>query len=615
MMRRNHIARHSNQNQEQEANRTSLSDRSSSGSFSFMQQTIGNKALAQLMETQAKGNHKEAGNGFTTQLPTSLKSGVEALSGYSMDDVQVSYNSPKPSKLGAAAYASGSDIHVAPGGEKHLPHEAWHVVQQKRGQVQATKQIGNTPVNDNASLEQEATEMGEQANKLGGEALAADKDTKKITAVQAAAPSQLAVAQLAEASENYSETIDDEDIELYGDSINRLLDKIKHCVEEGKDRALQWRDFEHETAEAHLRLWYDMASDYVNNPVQKPKLLNARFGYAIETLACIELGDAFEDFELKYQITHGSTRPDIVVCTEDGDELAWIDITSTGSEGHIAEKVGAGWKRKPFVHEVLYDALDPTDLSSNSNNPYLKKLGEFVEEENDIVRSEKLKTKRLIAGRMDRFANKREWTAGRGVAKRKASQTRDKLFRVAGGGIQKPRHSLKATKGALTYLNLTTTRYGFKAKDKQENEFIKSIIKGHASNNISNRKRELNEDYNADLNDKLADFNYEPAVQQYEAEYNNSSSSRELVQKGLALSAALEERENLMQLGQQLMDSDRDTENEQDEIGEIIYKFPTALDTNGLNEWIKEAVAYRDALEQEEEVDMNIEDEEEEMVI
>ncbi|MFC5470277.1 DUF4157 domain-containing protein [Cohnella suwonensis] len=35
--------------------------------------------------------------------------------------------------IGAQAYAQGTDIHVGPGQEKHLPHEAWHVVQQKKG--------------------------------------------------------------------------------------------------------------------------------------------------------------------------------------------------------------------------------------------------------------------------------------------------------------------------------------------------------------------------------------------------------------------------------------------------------------------------------------------------
>jgi hypothetical protein len=66
-------------------------------------------------------------------LPVALKAGVEQLSGLAMDDVRVHRNSPEPARLGAFAYAQGSDIHLGPGQERHLPHEAWHVVQQKQG--------------------------------------------------------------------------------------------------------------------------------------------------------------------------------------------------------------------------------------------------------------------------------------------------------------------------------------------------------------------------------------------------------------------------------------------------------------------------------------------------
>ena len=63
-----------------------------------------------------------------TGLPDDLKSGIENLSGYSMDDVKVHYNSDKPAQLHAHACAQGTEIHVASGQEKYLPHEAWHVV-------------------------------------------------------------------------------------------------------------------------------------------------------------------------------------------------------------------------------------------------------------------------------------------------------------------------------------------------------------------------------------------------------------------------------------------------------------------------------------------------------
>ena len=102
---------------------------------------------------QKKENH--------TGLPDQLKSGVESASGYSMDDVKVYRNSPKPAQLNAHAYAQGSEIHLGSGQEKHLAHEAWHVVQQKQGRVKPTKQMnGSVNINDDAGLEKEADLMG-----------------------------------------------------------------------------------------------------------------------------------------------------------------------------------------------------------------------------------------------------------------------------------------------------------------------------------------------------------------------------------------------------------------------------------------------------------------------
>ncbi|HYE52572.1 MAG TPA: hypothetical protein VEB20_23455, partial [Azospirillaceae bacterium] len=45
----------------------------------------------------------------------------------------------------------------------HLPHEAWHVVQQMQGRVPVTGRIGAVPLNDDPALEAEADRMGRQA--------------------------------------------------------------------------------------------------------------------------------------------------------------------------------------------------------------------------------------------------------------------------------------------------------------------------------------------------------------------------------------------------------------------------------------------------------------------
>ena len=103
-----------------------------------------------------------------TGLPDNLKSGVESLSGISMNDVKVHPNSDQPAQLQAHAFAQGTDIHVAPGQEKHLAHESWHVVQQKQGRVKPTTQMkGQIPVNDDMGLEHEADVMGAKALSLG----------------------------------------------------------------------------------------------------------------------------------------------------------------------------------------------------------------------------------------------------------------------------------------------------------------------------------------------------------------------------------------------------------------------------------------------------------------
>lgn len=101
-----------------------------------------------------------------TGMPDNLKAGIEDLSGFAMDDVRVHYNSDKPATVQALAYTQGTDIHVAPGQEQHLPHEAWHVAQQMAGRVEPTTEMGGLPVNDNVGLEHEADVMGARANSI-----------------------------------------------------------------------------------------------------------------------------------------------------------------------------------------------------------------------------------------------------------------------------------------------------------------------------------------------------------------------------------------------------------------------------------------------------------------
>ena len=88
---------------------------------------------------QSKKNNMDKEN--NTGLPDNLKTGMENLSGMSLDRVNVHYNSSKPAAVQAHAYAQGTDIHLGSEQAKLLPHELAHSVQQKQGRVKPTTQM------------------------------------------------------------------------------------------------------------------------------------------------------------------------------------------------------------------------------------------------------------------------------------------------------------------------------------------------------------------------------------------------------------------------------------------------------------------------------------------
>lgn len=135
-----------------------------------LQRTVGNRAVTRLLQRQAgQEEEQRSATGAVARggLPDTLKSGIESLSGMDMSDVRVHRNSSDASKVNALAYAQGNDIHLGPGQEKHLPHEAWHVVQQRQGRVQPTGTVPDgRALNDSPALESEADSMGAKAMQM-----------------------------------------------------------------------------------------------------------------------------------------------------------------------------------------------------------------------------------------------------------------------------------------------------------------------------------------------------------------------------------------------------------------------------------------------------------------
>ena len=130
------------------------------GARPFRDERPASARLAQLAAMAAE--RSTSGN----RLPPALHASVEHLANTSIGDVTVVPNSSRPNAVNAHAYAQGNAIHLAPGKEHHLAHEAWHLAQQAQGRVAATEHVNGMPVNSDTSLEREASVKGSEAEAL-----------------------------------------------------------------------------------------------------------------------------------------------------------------------------------------------------------------------------------------------------------------------------------------------------------------------------------------------------------------------------------------------------------------------------------------------------------------
>ena len=122
-----------------------------------------NQLAQQMSPDRAEHELGDTPRSGAADLPEKLQTNIEAMSGHSLAGVRVFRGSGEPAQLHAHAFTRGTDIHLAPGQDRHLAHEAWHVVQQLDGRVQADSTVGEVGVNTSPALESEADRMGQQA--------------------------------------------------------------------------------------------------------------------------------------------------------------------------------------------------------------------------------------------------------------------------------------------------------------------------------------------------------------------------------------------------------------------------------------------------------------------
>jgi hypothetical protein len=117
----------------------------------------------------------------------------------------------------------------------------------------------------------------------------------------------------------------------------------------------------------YLDAWVTAFTDFTKDKDGNvPQFFYARYGYAIETLATgMFMSADHKGYKVSTQVTQGSTRPDFVIL-KGSTEIAWLDVTSSASVGHIYNKQGGGWKTRPYVAEILYDMPAATDFAKTA---------------------------------------------------------------------------------------------------------------------------------------------------------------------------------------------------------------------------------------------------------
>jgi hypothetical protein len=114
-------------------------------------------------------------------------------------------------------------------------------------------------------------------------------------------------------------------------------------------------------ADGYMQNFVDNFSVFTNKFIDTAAMPR-QAGYWIESYVTKIVRPSASGLDILLQSKRGNSRPDVILQYK-GTDLAWLDITSTVSEGHIYDKNSEGWNTTPYVTEVTYDGLKVIDLN------------------------------------------------------------------------------------------------------------------------------------------------------------------------------------------------------------------------------------------------------------
>lgn len=337
------------------------------------------------------------------------------------------------------------------------------------------------------------------------------------------------------------DTGDKGEMAVHAPRVANVVGELDNRVMAAYEQALNWR-----TLIGHpdrmVQLWCEAAQAYGQNPEIEPDMVYARFGYAIESLACQGLNNVrLHGLDMRIQVAHGHTRPDVVGVAGD-TEVLWLDITSEASAGHILGKDSSSWARRPYVYEICYPKLTLRALLNATDDPYYQELGGFLADEKQIEGDAKEASRARLRARFVALRDEQGFRSGFGNAAEKRRMTRD-LFvaEAADQGVEEDSESMANTRGALEGLDINPGPFGFnRGEVSSRTQWLKMTVDASSAEETDVRKRQLNSGVSNRLITELHDLDAPRAfIDELQELYEVDPGSRHVALSAMAVKGVI----------------------------------------------------------------------------
>ena len=153
-------------------------------------------------------------------------------------------------------------------------------------------------------------------------------------------------------------------------NVETYAEQLSDVVDDAARNLYRINNFSNSTI-VKFKQWYKTAVDFLDN--RSPNnFISAYYGYAVEEYVNLKIATGTPSvpvgYKVRLQVTHGNTRPDIVILRNDGTEIAWLDITNQSSLGHISYKAGNWQNGRSFIAELLYPDFDLSKIERGSES-------------------------------------------------------------------------------------------------------------------------------------------------------------------------------------------------------------------------------------------------------